>query len=97
MIKFKEYDIEQDGGTDDYGQRGRPEYLKKCKIFISVLNRVNVDDVRYTDCTHLGLTKDRTLMDNMRVKISDNLYYKIKIANNDSPNYAQLILQEVRQ
>lgn len=96
MIKFKEYDIEQDGGMDDYGQSGQPEYLKKCKIFVSVLSSVNVDDVRYKDCTHLGLTKDRTLQDNMHVKVTQNLYYKIKITNNDSPNYAQLILQEVR-
>lgn len=79
------------GGVDEYGQM-LSELIssRDIEIAIGIYSQSNVNDPRYVDITHYGLTKDKEISDN-DVIVVDNHEYKVKIVNNTG-RWTQLFL-----
>jgi hypothetical protein len=87
--------IEQrNSGVDSYGQPLTTfTTVKTVDVSITLTNQFNTPtDIRYKDATHLGLTFDKTLTDNMRV-VSGGTSYIILLVNNQT-RMTQLVLKE---
>ena len=79
-------------GTKSYGY----EMIRKSKAAIYIYQQSNVEDVRFRDVTHLALTDDKEITDDMRLKTEDGIVYNVMISNNEARR-AVLYLKEVRE
>jgi len=94
--RMKTYEVQtRKTGTDDYGQPLTGyDRLKDTEVSITLLTDVlNELDPRYKTGTHLGLSYDKTLLEDMKIIGTDESYI-IKIVNNDAP-MSQLNLEVV--
>jgi len=94
--RMQSYDIQvKDSGKDSYGQPLKTySHSKYADISITLLTDVlNELDVRYKTSTHLGLSYDKTLLEDMKIVGADESYL-IKIVNNDG-RMSQLTLEVI--
>ena len=86
---------ERDAGLDNYAQQKNTFTADKtvdiCVLLFS--QTVNATTPRYKDSTHVGLTYDKSLTDNMTITNGTSTYL-IQLVNNDG-RMAQLTLKEV--
>jgi hypothetical protein len=80
-------------GVDNYGQPLTTYIgIMTVDVSVSLLSKVlNELDPRYIKATHIGLTLDKSLVQDMKLNGTDETYI-IKIVNNDG-RYAQLTLE----
>lgn len=79
------------GGIDEYGQPlNEVTNSKTIDMVFGVYSQTNVNDPRYVNITHYGLTKDREITDSDFIEIN-GIEYKVKIVNNTT-RWTQLFL-----
>ena len=94
--RMKTYDcMVKDSGVDNYGQPLKTyTLLKTVDVSISLITRIiNELDIRYLKATHLGLTYDKDISEDVRLAGEDKTYL-VKIVNGDG-RMAQLTLEVV--
>lgn len=87
---------EKGTGTDKYGKPNN-SYVFIRNVFAAIYikdYKINESDPRYIDCTHLGLTRDKTLRIDQKIIDIDNKAYIIKYVNNMG-RLSQLNLKEI--
>ena len=85
----------KDSGVDNYGQPLKTyTMLKTVDVSISLITKIiNELDIRYLKATHLGLTYDKDISEDVRL-VGEDKTYLVKIANKDG-RMAQLTLEVV--
>jgi len=94
--RMKTYDcMVKDSGVDNYGQPLKTyTLLKTVDVSISLITKIiNELDIRYLKATHLGLTYDKDISEDVRLAGEDKTYL-VKIVNADG-RMAQLTLEVV--
>lgn len=62
-------------GTDAYGQKNKNgSTTRTVDMVVKIYKQTNVDDIRFTDVTDIGLTYDKTITDANEVIIDGNHY-----------------------
>jgi len=94
--RMKTYDcMVKDSGVDNYGQPLKTyTLLKTVDVSISLITKIiNELDIRYLKATHLGLTYDKDIDEDVRL-VGEYKTYLVKIANTDG-RMSQLTLEVV--
>ena len=94
--RMKTYDLEtRSSGYNEYGEpKTGFEFTKEVDVSVSLITKViNELDPRYIASTHIGLTYDRTILEDMRL-VNADIKYLVKIVNGDA-RMVQLTLEEV--
>ena len=95
--RMKPYNAEtRMSGYDAYGQPlSTFAGTHAVEVSVTLLTKViNELDPRYITATHIGLTKDKTLVEGMKLTSITDGNYIVKIANNDC-RLAQLTLEVI--
>lgn len=62
-------------GTDAYGQKRQSgSTTRTVEMFVKVYSQSNVSDIRYTEVTNIGLTKDSSITDENQIVIDGATY-----------------------
>jgi len=94
--RMKTYDCTvKDVGYDNYGQPLKTySFLKTVDVSVTLITKIiNELDIRYLKATHLGLTYDKDISEDVRL-VGENKTYLVKIANTDG-RMSQLTLEVV--
>lgn len=88
--------LERSDTRDDYGYKSENFAVsRKIEAAVTLYSQNNTEDIRYKDATHLCLTEDKSLTDEMRIEDGGRVY-DILLVNNES-RLSQLFLKEVRK
>lgn len=69
------------GGVDEYGQTSTAaQASREISITFGLYQHAEVNDVRFQDVTHYGLTRDRDITDHDHI-IIDGVEYKVLFVN----------------
>jgi len=85
----------KDSGVDNYGQPLKTyTLLKTVDVSVTLITKIiNELDIRYLKATHLGLTYDKDISEDVRL-VGEDKTYLVKIANKDC-RMSQLTLEVV--
>lgn len=87
------YNFSTLGGSDEYGQPQVTEAAEQIKIAIYPMTQSIVDNIKYKDCTFIGLTTDKLINDTYIIKY-DNTQLKVLYIN-PKGRFSQVYLKEI--
>lgn len=61
-------------GLDEYGQPVMGESKREVEMVVKLYQQSNTSDVRYTDVSTIGLTKDALITDKDQVQVGNDIY-----------------------
>lgn len=82
-------------GTDTYGQRNKKgiDSTREVEMYIKVYRQGSVEDIRYTDVTDIGLTKDKLITDKNEIDDGINKYKILYVI--PSSRYSQILMKRL--
>ena len=91
---MKTYNYFTFGELDEYGQpqvSAQPEGA--IKMAINILSQTVTDNIKYKDCSYIGLTFDNSVTDNFVIQYGEE---KLKVLYvNPAGRYKQVFLKEI--
>lgn len=80
-------------GVDSYGQKRKTQSsIKTVKMAIYPYSNMEVEDIRFREVTHIGLTKDTTITNANEIEEGSNKYLVTHTI--PSNRYTQIFLKE---
>lgn len=82
-------------GKDAYGRpRKDGSVSHNADMMVKIYQQKNVDDIRYVDVTHIGLTADKTITDSNQIIIDDDTYQVLYVIPSNRLN--QVLMKKVK-
>jgi hypothetical protein len=82
------------GGKDSYGRpRKSGNISHTADMMVKVYQQRKVDDIRYVDVTHLGLTADKSITDSNQIIIDNDTYEVLYVIPSNRLN--QVLMKKV--
>lgn len=91
---MRSYDYFIYGAKDAYGQDIlAPEAQGKIKMSINITSQSTQDNIKYKDCTYIGLTHDKAINDTYVIQYGNE---KLKVLYiNPNGRYKQIFMSEI--
>ena len=80
-------------GLDEYGQPVMGESKREVEMVVKLYQQSNTSDVRYTDVSTIGLTKDALITDKDQVQVGNDTYKVLYVI--PSPRLHQILMKRV--
>ena len=81
-------------GKDAYGRvRKNGSTSRQSEMTVKIYSQSKVDDIRYVDVTHIGITADEDITDSNQIIIDDNTYQVLYVI--PSHRFNQVLMKKV--